>query len=182
MDFYDFLAEDALIEIVPKFVYASKLHLLCGEFGPFTPQVRTQVPIWLAISLRKQQKCEIIIPEWVKQFKQKIEAEEQLAATSEPNAEDEARMNVLDEMPDNWRQVLKLLEADLSVNFKSLVDRREAILKKSAQELLKYAFQSNALPMLGVTLNNTSRSELYLIRDLVQRSFAVFQRLRALML
>jgi hypothetical protein len=182
MDFYDFLAEDALIEIVPKFVYERKLCLLCGEFGPFTPQVRTEVPIWLAMSLRKQQKCEIIIPEWVKQFKQKIEAEEQMATHAEPSEEDEARKNMLDEMPDNWRQVLKLLEADLSVNFKSLIDRREAILKMSAHKLLQYAFRSNALPMLGVTLNNTSRSELYLIRDLVQRSFAVFQRLRALML
>lgn len=181
MDFYDFLAEDELIEIVPKFVYERKLCLLCGEFGPFTPQVRTRVPIWLAISLRNQQKCEVIIPDWVKQLKQKIEAEQQMSNSAESSQEEEARKDRLDEMPDNWRQVLRLLEADLSVNFKSLIDRREAILKMSAHKLLEYAFDSNALPIFGVTLDNTSRSELYLIRDLVQRSFAVFQRLRAMM-
>ena len=179
MDFYNFLAEDQLVEIVPKFVYDRKLCLICGEFGPFTPQVRTQVPLWLAINLRKQQKCEIIIPDWVKQLKQKIEMEEQQPLQAGEQEEEIDNLK-LDEMPENWREIIKLLEADLAVNFKSLIDRREAILKISVHELFKYALESESLSMNDVTVHNITKSELYLIKDVVQRSFAIFQKLRQL--
>ncbi|CAN0521576.1 unnamed protein product, partial [Scytosiphon promiscuus] len=52
----EFIAEDELIEIVPKFKHGP-LHLIQGDFGPFVPQARAKVPLWLAISLKKRQKC-----------------------------------------------------------------------------------------------------------------------------
>lgn len=33
MEFNNFVAEDQLIEIIPRFNYQKKLNLLCGEFG-----------------------------------------------------------------------------------------------------------------------------------------------------
>lgn len=51
----EFIAEDQLIEIVPKFKHGP-LHLIQGDFGPFVPQTRTKVPLWLAITLKKRQK------------------------------------------------------------------------------------------------------------------------------
>lgn len=51
----EFIAEDELIEIVPKFKHGP-LHLIQGDFGPFVPQARAKVPLWLAISLKKRQK------------------------------------------------------------------------------------------------------------------------------
>lgn len=52
----EFIAEDQLIEIVPKFKHGP-LHLIQGDFGPFVPQARAKVPLWLAITLKKRQKC-----------------------------------------------------------------------------------------------------------------------------
>ena len=36
MELNNFIAEDQLIEIIPKFNYNKKLNLLCGEFGERT--------------------------------------------------------------------------------------------------------------------------------------------------
>lgn len=40
-------------------------HGLQGDFGPFYPQMATQVPMWLAIALKKRGKCTIRPPEWM---------------------------------------------------------------------------------------------------------------------
>ncbi|CAM9393999.1 unnamed protein product [Ectocarpus sp. 13 AM-2016] len=60
----EFIAEDALIEIVPKFKHGP-LHLIQGDFGPFVPQARAKVPLWLAITLKKRQKCQIACPSFM---------------------------------------------------------------------------------------------------------------------
>ena len=51
----EFIAEDQIVEIVPKFKHGP-LHLIQGDFGPFVPQARATVPLWLAITLKKRQK------------------------------------------------------------------------------------------------------------------------------
>merc|ERR1712205_36959 len=45
-----FLAEDEHLDIVPNFSLQG-LHLLGGTYGPFRPQMRTSVPLWLAMLL-----------------------------------------------------------------------------------------------------------------------------------
>lgn len=36
-----------------------------GTFGPFTPAMEVEVPLWLAINLRKRQQCRIVPPQWL---------------------------------------------------------------------------------------------------------------------
>ncbi|CAM9384223.1 unnamed protein product, partial [Discosporangium mesarthrocarpum] len=60
----EFVAEDQLIEIVPKFKHGI-LHLIQGDFGPFVPQTRVRVPLWLATTLKKRQRCKIACPGWM---------------------------------------------------------------------------------------------------------------------
>lgn len=60
----EFLAENELISIIPNFSQG-KIHLICGDLGPFTPSMPLQVPIWLAINLRQRQRCRIIPPDWM---------------------------------------------------------------------------------------------------------------------
>jgi hypothetical protein len=36
-----------------------------GDFGPFEPYIPTSVPLWLAVTLKKKEKCSIEIPEWL---------------------------------------------------------------------------------------------------------------------
>ncbi|KAL9275050.1 DNA replication complex GINS protein PSF2-like protein [Drosera capensis] len=73
----EFLAEDELMEIVPNMRIESLPHqkkssrmepplrLISGDYGPFQPQIVTQVPMWLAVALKKRGKCTIRPPEWM---------------------------------------------------------------------------------------------------------------------
>uniref|UniRef100_A0A7N0V6P0 DNA replication complex GINS protein PSF2 N-terminal domain-containing protein n=1 Tax=Kalanchoe fedtschenkoi TaxID=63787 RepID=A0A7N0V6P0_KALFE len=60
----EYVAEDELVEIVPN-MRMDALNLVCGDFGPFMPQIATPVPLWLAIALKKRGKCAISPPEWM---------------------------------------------------------------------------------------------------------------------
>ncbi|KAK8662406.1 hypothetical protein V6N13_091983 [Hibiscus sabdariffa] len=60
----EFMAEDELIEIVPN-LRMDPLNFICGDFGPFLPQIATQVPFWLAVALKKRGKCAIRPPQWM---------------------------------------------------------------------------------------------------------------------
>lgn len=60
----EFLAEDELIEISPN-VRAGVVALVCGNFGPFAPSIVTQVPLWLALAMKKLKRCRIIPPGWL---------------------------------------------------------------------------------------------------------------------
>ncbi|KAL4561292.1 hypothetical protein LXL04_033456 [Taraxacum kok-saghyz] len=80
----EFLAEDETIEIVPN-LRMERLSLICGDFGPFRPQIATQVPIWLAVALKKRGKCTIRPPDWmsVEKLTQVLEAERDSASSFE---------------------------------------------------------------------------------------------------
>ncbi len=80
-----FLAEQDTIEVVPLFSM-SRVRLLSvscrgvgrcylrsdligryhkGVYGPFNPPAKAQVPLWLAMSLKRKRKCRIVAPEWL---------------------------------------------------------------------------------------------------------------------
>lgn len=134
-----------------------------------------QVPIWLALNLQQQKKCKIIIPDWVKELHQKLE-QEQMSTGNDQEDEHQA----LESMNENWREILKLLQSELGVNFKPLIERREAVLKESVHLLLDHVKGQANLSITDVNLNNVTRAELCLIKKAVQESFAVYQRLRSL--
>jgi len=73
----EFMAEETTIKMVPKFTHGV-LHFISGDFGPFEPQLPVDVPLWLAIQLRRQQHCTIVPPDWMdyKRLCQTLEAEE----------------------------------------------------------------------------------------------------------
>ena len=60
----EFLAEKQLVSIVPNFKNPI-IHLISGPVGPFRAGLPVKVPIWMAINLKKQQKCTIIPQEWM---------------------------------------------------------------------------------------------------------------------
>ncbi|KAN0032797.1 hypothetical protein ACTFIV_006720 [Dictyostelium citrinum] len=72
----EFLAEDTTITIVPNFKMES-LIFLSGEYGPFVPSFPIDIPLWLAISLKKKKKCVITPPDWMTYNKLKIKYEEE---------------------------------------------------------------------------------------------------------
>eukprot|EP01147_Barroeca_monosierra_P004853 gene4853-8686_t len=60
----EYIAEDTAIKITPNF-QAGVFLFLREKVGPFRPQRPMQVPLWLAITLRRRGKCAIHIPEWL---------------------------------------------------------------------------------------------------------------------
>lgn len=63
-DELEFLAGEAFIDIVPS-TRIDKLALIKDEYGPFRPQIRTSVPLWLACALRSAGQCRIVLPDWL---------------------------------------------------------------------------------------------------------------------
>jgi len=61
----EFLAEDELINIVPRFEMKQKLRFIQGDYGPFKPLHVVKVPLWLAVQLKKSKKCQIKPPQWM---------------------------------------------------------------------------------------------------------------------
>eukprot|EP01133_Synstelium_polycarpum_P014868 gene14868-17581_t len=60
----EFMAEDEVVTIVPNFKM-EELHFMSGTYGPFQPPLPVDVPLWLAISLKKTKKCRITVPRWM---------------------------------------------------------------------------------------------------------------------
>ncbi|KAK9716829.1 DNA replication protein psf2 [Basidiobolus ranarum] len=80
----EFLAENEFIEILPSF-RIDTLDFISGSCGPFRPPGKAKIPLWLALTLKKQQKCTIIPPQWltVENLTQKLEEEESEGKFSE---------------------------------------------------------------------------------------------------
>uniref|UniRef100_A0A0A9YSR0 DNA replication complex GINS protein PSF2 n=1 Tax=Lygus hesperus TaxID=30085 RepID=A0A0A9YSR0_LYGHE len=73
----EFLAEQEEVTIIPKFTDQRVVHLIAGDIGPFRAGIPCVVPIWVAKTLRKKQKCKIVAPEWldIDLLEQKLEEE-----------------------------------------------------------------------------------------------------------
>jgi len=59
-----FLAENEAVIIQPNFS-ADAFDCIAGKFGPFMPDFDAQVPIWLALMLKRQKKCRVLAPHWM---------------------------------------------------------------------------------------------------------------------
>lgn len=60
----EFLGEETMTKIIPNFSM-STLSFIGGDYGPFRPSRSTEVPLWLAIQLKKFKKCQIRVPSWM---------------------------------------------------------------------------------------------------------------------
>src|SRR3989338_10552943 len=57
----DFLAQEMLISIMPKFELG-RIQFLNAKYGPFSPNYPVNVPLWLALFLRETNTCTIRPP------------------------------------------------------------------------------------------------------------------------
>uniref|UniRef100_A0A6G1S4N0 DNA replication complex GINS protein PSF2 n=1 Tax=Aceria tosichella TaxID=561515 RepID=A0A6G1S4N0_9ACAR len=168
MDFCEFLGEDELIEIVPSFSYGL-LNLIKGDFGPFIPGTPTRVPVWMALNLYRQQKCKINLPQWLLDLGSLLEEQK-----NSPN---------LIKMPcDHWREVVKLL-ASHNVpmpheQINALVERREAILRKSIDSLLDQVVNLDEDQISQVLIKNITKFELTTLKRVILPNLAVSKNIQ----
>lgn len=78
--FLEFLAEDVIVTIVPKFSRNEPYRLMTGSYGPFIPNLPTDVPLWFALHLKRNQKCQIRPPTWMDVDRLKAVREEERAS------------------------------------------------------------------------------------------------------
>ncbi|KAJ1615850.1 hypothetical protein T492DRAFT_606734 [Pavlovales sp. CCMP2436] len=73
---YEFFAENTIVTIVPNLVLP-KLNLIQGDFGPFQPLIPAEMPLWLALVLKKRQRCSVQPPSWlgVQELERRLEGE-----------------------------------------------------------------------------------------------------------
>lgn len=168
MDLCDFLAEDELIEIVPNFKYEQVLNLINGDFGPFAPAIPTRVPIWMALNLFRQQKCKINLPYWISEL--------------DKLNEEQANSAGLIKMPCNhWREIIKLLESHNVImphNYSDLIERREAILRKSVHTLLDSVVNLEDDRIAQVKIKNITKFELATLKKLITSNLAISKSLQ----
>ncbi|GAB5590883.1 DNA replication protein psf2 [Umbelopsis nana] len=59
-----FIAANDPISIIPNFTM-EKMDFIQASYGPFMPPLQAEVPIWLAVALKKNRKCTIVPPTWL---------------------------------------------------------------------------------------------------------------------
>ncbi|CBI26496.3 hypothetical protein VitviT2T_024097 [Vitis vinifera] len=162
----EFLGEDEMVEIVPN-MRMDPLNLICGDFGPFRPQIATQVPLWLAVALKKRGKCTIRPPEWmsVDKLTQVLEAERNSLREFQPlpfHYVEIARLlsdHARDDIPDVY-MVRSLIEDIRNVRFHKVETGLETIHERTH----------------AVKLKNLSAMEANIVRPFVVRALQAFYK------
>lgn len=92
-----FLAEEEMIDILPRYTM-NKLELIGRDLSKLKPLQKTEVPLWIAIVLKRQNKCSIMIPSWlsVPYLKSKY-------------AEEQKIKNKVSSLPWHWIPISKIL-------------------------------------------------------------------------
>ncbi|XP_015876885.2 DNA replication complex GINS protein PSF2 [Ziziphus jujuba] len=163
----EFMAEDELVEIVPN-MRMEPLNLLCGDYGPFFPQMVTQVPVWLAIALKKRGKCSIRPPEWM--------SVESLTRILESERESQDVFQVL---PFHYVEISKLLFDHAPGDIPDIYMVRSLI--EDIRDVRFHKFETSlesfeAARSSAVRINNLSAMEVNIARPFVSRALQAFYK------
>ncbi|KAJ4872988.1 DNA replication complex GINS protein PSF2 [Raphanus sativus] len=160
----EFMAEDEMVEIVPN-MNMDPLNFIAGDYGRFVPQIPTQVPLWLAVALKRRGKCTFRPPAWLSVGKDVLEAEREPQSKFQP-------------LPSGYIEIARLLfdhaRDDIPDMYmvKSLVeDIRDVRLHKLETNLGTFGADTTAVKM-----NNVSAMEVNLVRPFVIRALEAFYR------
>ncbi|KAK8819805.1 hypothetical protein WA556_002791, partial [Blastocystis sp. ATCC 50177/Nand II] len=140
-----------------------KLHMISGDFGPFEPMEQATVPLWLAIILKKNNKCRIVMPTWlsVNNLRIALEKDRTMDLNNDP---------VLYSLPNHYIEISRILlencEDDIedAKEVRSLLD---IIIKVRESRLNE--FKSTVIGYLSSTLEEKFNHGEY--REFVKRPF-----------
>jgi GINS complex subunit 2 len=160
-----FLAEDTPVDIIPR--QSMKSIKVIGESIPqLVPMRRTSVPLWVAVLLKKQGRCNIVSPDWLN--------EENLKKV----ASDEARhADRFSDLPWHWMEISQSLLAvagddipsPTSVVRSLLKDIREARQAKARAGLVELNESHMQMDNLGAMEINEIRPFVGLVMDQMRR-------------
>uniref|UniRef100_A0A7S0YLU5 DNA replication complex GINS protein PSF2 n=1 Tax=Hemiselmis tepida TaxID=464990 RepID=A0A7S0YLU5_9CRYP len=133
----EFIAEDELVDIVPRFKFDHPVNMMCGTFGPFDTMVPTKVPLWFAIQLVQRNLAKVQPPSWLQEEEIKDLLDREVATKSR---------QLLQEVPFHYKEIATLIlrhcpeafagrEGRVQVMLKDIEELREAKLHTSLGEL-----------------------------------------------
>ncbi|KAK6528846.1 DNA replication protein psf2 [Orbilia ellipsospora] len=123
-----FICESELITIVPRQRLGS-LNLISIDTRPLVPPQRADVPLWLAVFLRKQKRCNVVPPDWLT-----VDNLERLV-------KEESDSPAFSKMPWRWMEVAEILldtcaedlisPSEIALHIRSLRELRQAKIRAS---------------------------------------------------
>ncbi|KAJ2877209.1 DNA replication protein psf2 [Coemansia aciculifera] len=164
----EYLAQNESIAIVPLH-RMDRIELVRGAIGPFRPPQKTVVPLWVAIMLKRTNRCRIVAPKWMQyeHLRDLYKREEQ------PDA-------MFTRLPIYYLEIAHMLltfaEDDLveSQGIRRLLqDLREVRQSKTMEGL-------RMLNSLQLQMDNLSMAEINEIRPLFGHSFDMLRQLDGL--
>lgn len=166
----EFLSEDEFVTIIPNFSQRPiQLLALQDPVPAFSPSVPVQVPLWLAIHLRKQDKCRIKPPDWMdaESLKRVLRVEKDDAQTFEP-------------LPFHYVEIAEQLLLVASSDFPDAARLRTVLKDISDQRGLKVhdGLRHMDAETTAVKLNNLSGMEVNSVRDFLATGMDLFFKLK----
>mmetsp|Transcript_19465 Transcript_19465/g.54172 ORF Transcript_19465/g.54172 Transcript_19465/m.54172 type:complete len:229 (+) Transcript_19465:209-895(+) len=165
----EFFAEDELVEIVPNFSLPADSTLDCigGEYGPFRPNMVTQIPLWMALALHKRKRCAIRAPEWMNpQNLQRVYEEERIDQST------------FQELPFYYIEIATLLLRDAKDTFGDELYQVQTLVEQ-VRKLRKTKIEAGLKMLQGpmtVKMNNLSSMECNMIRPYFLSSLDRYHR------
>ena len=168
----EFIAEDTLVTITSS-VDHPIFHFISGDFGPLIAGLPCELPLWLAITLRRKGKCTIQPPEWMS-----VESLERFVVHERTEA-------TFENLPFHYIEISQLLMIHAKDDFLQ-IDKISALLRdlenirmdRARVGLLDIADRvRNGNAVLSVGLRNISSAEIQALKPVFVQSLRIFKKL-----
>lgn len=168
----EYSAEETLITVT-SLVEHPPFFFISGHYGPMNAGLPCDLPLWLAITLRKKSKCTIQIPDWMS-----VEALER-------NVERERRETEFEALPFHFIEISQLLltnareDVPMADKVAALLQDLENIRMDRARVGLLAMAESikSGAKVEAININNISGMEIQTIRRFFTQSLAMCGRL-----
>ncbi|KAI5955832.1 PSF2 [Candida jiufengensis] len=161
-----FLAENELITILPRYSM-KKIDLIGTRIPNLRAMRREKVPLWVALILKNQDKCNIVPPKWLN-----------IAYLKEKYDDEVRKPTQFSDLPWNWLEMSKIILTKASDDLQDSTDEIRSIIQDLREvRLIKSRKGLKELNESNIQLNGLSLMEINEIRPFV---LPVMNKLRQL--
>lgn len=167
----EFLAAETPITITSNIAH-SEFNFISGNFGPLYPGMPCELPLWLALQLRRTGKCTIVIPEWM------------TVTRLEAAIEDERKKDDFSPLPFHYIEVAQQLMTHAREDIASpdqvhvlLQDLENIRLDRIKHGLGNIAEKAREDAVKRINLTGIASLEVLQVKAFMTQSLALFERL-----
>ncbi|KAG0750496.1 hypothetical protein G6F57_001860 [Rhizopus arrhizus] len=160
----EFIANEQKIKIIPN-VRLPAIHLIQEDVQPFRPPLTAEVFVWMALILKKENKCTIVCPEWltVEHLKKRQEEEESHEEFSK--------------LPFHYMELAQLLIETAPDDIPNVGQIRTLLKNLRETRQVKARMGLDVLDDKWLGMNNLSLMEINEIRPFFSKAFEEMRRL-----